>query len=385
VPGSKGEHVRKIQSALIQLDGSAIAADGVYGPATASAVISFKQQRNIINHSYQTRADNIVGKMTIAALDRELLLLQTRVVLIRPHFPGPDFSSSRRRETNLEFSFGASNVESGLPKLPLPTNHPVSRAPAPIVSQVIIEPSGRGTIQVNGGRGGVLVRWQDTSYDLAVTKLLGAKVPQTGSEEVDVVKDSELFTYEGQGICGESLFQWFGPAPTTRRSGVVSVLCLVRRSTYAPETMYPVDTTFPSGLVSTDGTPLNPRPGRCINLFGRGESNGFEDYSTGPKYCADTGPNFKPWTNDPRKPGVGIVAGSVANICCRSSPIMQVTIDEIRRIGAPGCRVTYATDRGFVASVDKLRAEFVATGLAKKPIIDGTNIKGYKVIVFELN
>jgi hypothetical protein len=72
VPGAAGEHVRKIQLALIQLDDAAIAADGSYGPATAAAVLAYKQQRNIVNRSYQTKPDNIVGKMTIAALDQEM-------------------------------------------------------------------------------------------------------------------------------------------------------------------------------------------------------------------------------------------------------------------------------------------------------------------------
>jgi peptidoglycan hydrolase-like protein with peptidoglycan-binding domain len=72
-PGAAGPHVGKIQRALIQLDGAAIAQDSIYGPATAAAVLAFKQQRNIINRRYQTQADNIVGKMTIAALDREML------------------------------------------------------------------------------------------------------------------------------------------------------------------------------------------------------------------------------------------------------------------------------------------------------------------------
>jgi len=71
-PGARGEHVRKIQLALIQLDGAKIAPDGVYGPATSAAVLAYKQKRNIANTSYQTRPDNIVGKMTVQTLDREL-------------------------------------------------------------------------------------------------------------------------------------------------------------------------------------------------------------------------------------------------------------------------------------------------------------------------
>ena len=71
--GAKGDHVRKIQQALTILDGADIDHDGAYGHKTAAAVLAYKQKRNIINRTYQTKADNIVGKMTIAALDREML------------------------------------------------------------------------------------------------------------------------------------------------------------------------------------------------------------------------------------------------------------------------------------------------------------------------
>jgi peptidoglycan hydrolase-like protein with peptidoglycan-binding domain len=76
VQGARGEHVQKIQLALISIDDAAIAADGLYGPATAAAVLAYKKKRGIINLSYQTQTDNIVGKMTIAALDREILDLE---------------------------------------------------------------------------------------------------------------------------------------------------------------------------------------------------------------------------------------------------------------------------------------------------------------------
>jgi hypothetical protein len=72
-PGARGTHVAKIQSALILLNNAALIADGVYGQATADAVLAYKRRRHIINPAYQTQADNIVGKMTIASLDRELL------------------------------------------------------------------------------------------------------------------------------------------------------------------------------------------------------------------------------------------------------------------------------------------------------------------------
>lgn len=100
VPGDRGEHVRKIQLALIQLDGAAIDADGQYGPATAAAVLAYKRKRNIINRGYQTQADNIVGRMTMAALDREMLAKELDL-------PGSDarlVSELFRGDTRLEMT-----------------------------------------------------------------------------------------------------------------------------------------------------------------------------------------------------------------------------------------------------------------------------------------
>jgi len=75
-PGAVGPHVGKIQTALIVLDKASIAYDeaqrGLYGPSTIKAVLAFKHKRDIINRNYQTQADNIVGKMTMARLDQEM-------------------------------------------------------------------------------------------------------------------------------------------------------------------------------------------------------------------------------------------------------------------------------------------------------------------------
>ena len=74
--GASGWHVSKIQVAISILEGTDIDTrewtTRTYGASTAAAVLAFKQKRKIINYSYQTQADNIVGKMTIAALDKEL-------------------------------------------------------------------------------------------------------------------------------------------------------------------------------------------------------------------------------------------------------------------------------------------------------------------------
>jgi hypothetical protein len=71
-----GEHVYRIQAALFILDGSKIdegeLTEKHYGPSTAKAVLTYKTKRRIINFSYQTQPDDIVGKMTIAALDKQM-------------------------------------------------------------------------------------------------------------------------------------------------------------------------------------------------------------------------------------------------------------------------------------------------------------------------
>src|SRR5882757_6824268 len=78
--GARGEHVSKLQQAVNALGDQAISPDEIasqsYGPSTAFAVLSYKKKRNIINFSYQTQADNIVGKMTIASLDKEMQQLE---------------------------------------------------------------------------------------------------------------------------------------------------------------------------------------------------------------------------------------------------------------------------------------------------------------------
>jgi len=88
VPGARGAHVSKIHQVLMITDRAHIAAgeieQTVYGPSTSAAVLAFKQQRRIINFSYQTAADSIVGKMTIAAMDAEMLALELRTGHISP-------------------------------------------------------------------------------------------------------------------------------------------------------------------------------------------------------------------------------------------------------------------------------------------------------------
>jgi len=85
-PGSVGEFVSRIQTALMLLDELTIDAPEIsakrYGVSTARAVLSYKTARNIVNRSYQTKADNIVGKMTIASLDQEMLQRERATAIV---------------------------------------------------------------------------------------------------------------------------------------------------------------------------------------------------------------------------------------------------------------------------------------------------------------
>jgi len=78
--GAQGEFVAKVQAALIFLDELLIddreLDTSTYGPSTAAAVLKFKKKRKIINRSYQQHEDDIVGKMTIKALDDELVIAE---------------------------------------------------------------------------------------------------------------------------------------------------------------------------------------------------------------------------------------------------------------------------------------------------------------------
>ena len=80
--GAQGNHVRRIQYAIMILTGGVITGPELckssYGPETAKLVKAYKTKRRIINYSYQTAPDDIVGKMTIAALDAEMCAFETK-------------------------------------------------------------------------------------------------------------------------------------------------------------------------------------------------------------------------------------------------------------------------------------------------------------------
>jgi hypothetical protein len=84
--GAVGEHVSKIHTALFAIDGLSVSADELrtqrFGKSTSAAVLAFKTKRRIINYSYERQVDNIVGVMTMGALDEEMLRKQQQPRLL---------------------------------------------------------------------------------------------------------------------------------------------------------------------------------------------------------------------------------------------------------------------------------------------------------------
>ena len=78
--GCHGVFVGKIQYAVLVLQSGTIAGDELvamrYGRDTAALVLAYKTRHRIINPRYQTKPDAIVGKMSIAALDFDMVLLE---------------------------------------------------------------------------------------------------------------------------------------------------------------------------------------------------------------------------------------------------------------------------------------------------------------------
>lgn len=74
--GAVGPHVSRIHTALYAIDRLDVSADELrsrrFGKSTAAAVLTFKTRRNIVNATYQTKPDTIVGRMTIERLDSEM-------------------------------------------------------------------------------------------------------------------------------------------------------------------------------------------------------------------------------------------------------------------------------------------------------------------------
>jgi peptidoglycan hydrolase-like protein with peptidoglycan-binding domain len=128
-PGSRGPHVNKIQTALFTLDHYVVAQGEVqsqtYGPSTANGVLAYKRKRSIINRAYETQADNIVGKMTIASLDTEMARVEPKPAPVTTVncFPSRLYSSNL-----FAFAMPVSNVAAT-----------GAAAPAPLTPDILLD------------------------------------------------------------------------------------------------------------------------------------------------------------------------------------------------------------------------------------------------------
>lgn len=359
-----GEHVRKIQLALNLLDSAVINPDGKYGPSTALAVLAYKQKRSLVNHSYQTKADNIVGKMTIVALDRELLvrekiskkpirirrlfdranitpsieslglrpalLLGFKIDIDVPVFPGGNLLKIKLKTRNTE-ELEILNGNGGQVMCKNLTPIGDCKAKTSFIydpkepnflpkTRLNPEPSGLNIDPKDGGR--IIVR-----TDPLIIKL------DTFRPGDSLIEASTSTSFHPMLV--EVRAPKLGPVPGTTLSKTRTGLKFLSSK----------DEPDPHG-VST-GRPVNPiGNGRKINLGGETETPGFEDYSVNLPFSGFAKPFtgmkfvFRPWTEDTNV-AVGVANGTASDICIRGTPVHDDTLFTIKRIASPQCRFTY--------------------------------------------
>jgi hypothetical protein len=202
-PGTKGAHVGKLQFALLKIDGSVIAQSELrqqlYGQSTAAAVLAYKRKRKIINPAYQTQADDIVGKMTMASLDAELQrcapVATPRIRVVwglhnhrPPVTPRPRFRWVPNKLVGAELA-GAHPVSAKS----LSERSPVVIGPTGPTSRIQVTVGGTATFRVENGVGDSIMCLNET-----VAKLEDPHDPSfDGSFGGFVTKDPHVFQVRG--------------------------------------------------------------------------------------------------------------------------------------------------------------------------------------------
>jgi len=375
VQGDSGEHVRKIQLALIQLDGAALDPDGKYGPGTAAAVLAYKRKRNIINLSYQKQADNIVGKMTMAALDREMVAKESvpaRPIQIKVLHPIP-------RAEAPSASSGGSTLRLGFKFDVDPRDFPGGN-----FSKIRITPNGFGSLEIVNGIGATIRCLNPINVIGGTTNIGEVFDPALSGNQrntVSVTRDPHVVHVKGLAP-GDAFIE------AKIVDGAANMMIVEVRAAALgvvpgqPPTKTPPGRTFVSSRDSEpckgpvrSGRPVNPRgTGRKINLWGEEETPGFEDYAADLQHSAMGNGTFRPWTEDTDRPP-GVASGTASDICTRGSPILQVSIDAIRRMAGPKCRVTFSVNAKFIPLIKK---EFPFP-----PLEEFTEENGFQALVLE--
>jgi peptidoglycan hydrolase-like protein with peptidoglycan-binding domain len=399
VPGASGSHVAKIQEALNELDGANLVQDGAYGSATAAAVLAYKQKRSIINFSYETQADNIVGKMTMAALDREMVAKEngsTGPIQIKPIIPAPAGGGPSKdalvQRAGLLLAF---TIDVDFPVFPNGN-----------LLKIRLAPRSTGTLEIVNGKGG---RVKCTNIEFKNRNADAEKISFIfDPEQPNFIPETRLNPVP-RGPEASQPFSNGGTVPVTKDPFIVLVdaahpgdafvdaatatsantLVLEVRAPKVPAALGfppPKKTRPGSKFVSAidsepnptgvnHNRPVNPKgTGRMINIFGSQETPGFDDYTSDLAFSSfshgevknNASQFFRPWTEDP-DPGVSIKPRTASDICIRDSPIQQPTIDAIRRIAGPGCRLTVGSvDVGARKFFPLLKREFPGAAIIEE-------------------
>jgi hypothetical protein len=365
-PGASGPHVGKIQQALITLDGASLDPDARYGPATAAAVLAYKQKRGIINRSRQTQADNIVGIMTMAALDKEMLTKESRPtgpIEIRPVTPAP---RGGRPIVRLGFK-----IDLDFPVFPGGQLLKI-RLASRTTGQLEILNGGGGRVRcrnVTRSEGKVSLIFDPNEPGFIPSSRLipgpqgpSSKEPLADGGAIRVTDATFSISIDGFHPGNAFIDATTGSSASTLAIEVRAAR-LVSPGGFAP----PKKTRPGSQFISADdsepgprgfrkdngGRPVGPKgTGRKINLFGSQETPGFEDYTPDMHFSgfvpgkfpltSDASTIFRPFTED-TDTAIGIKQGEASDICLRDSPVPPATVAVIRRIAASGCRLTVVT------------------------------------------
>ena len=234
--GASGPHVHKIQTALMLLEGASISGDEVprafYGPSTAAAVLAYKQKRNIINRSYQTQADNIVGKMTMASLDNEMLkreILPPAPVRIKPlsywrlrppRSPAVLALLRGSGPVGLNVARGFSPIGDGRPLIHI-------LPPGPTLTLEVPE-HGTGTFQVINGVGGTVTCW-----DSFIGVVVDPAEPLAHGGTMPIRSNPHFFTVRA-GFPGRTVIKAVNPHATGSFLGSRAFLDLVVQNPKGP-------------------------------------------------------------------------------------------------------------------------------------------------------
>jgi hypothetical protein len=391
VPGAKGEHVRKIQLALNQLDKAGLDPDSIYGNATAAAVLAYKRKRSIINKAYQSQADNIVGKMTIASLDQELL--QQRPL-------GPlEFKVRGGQPVNRILPLSPFIVRQSLvsPRESFAVTGPRVAAPNPqtITTTSRWPPNSAGMITcLNTGSTGTAICTNHGDITQLVPKPPSKKVVFLSDFSLGPSNQAQVLAPEDGGRVSltkdpmDMRLEAFRPGNATivaSRPGVTKIHSVeVRQNRKAavpggPLTKLAANSKFFSASREEGGEfdphnvftgrPVGPkRGGRLINLAGDGETPEFEDYQVDLDHSFDPVGGFRPWADDP-DPSTFIPDKSASHITMRGTPLLDTFIRVIKRIARPGCRFTYNGQLEFLAAI---RSQLPGRDL-EPPIIEKGN------------